>query len=306
MNPSLAVKAVLIALLLLPLRAFATPFDAARVPAEADGVGHLDMDALRKTTLHRLVAPKIPKTNEWGDVHVAMRPLLKTLLDTAQGVTFWLTDKETGAVLIQVPDGKRIQALLDKVPRGKPIRVAGHVAHRYDLDSHKKKGSDPDDDNLAALVGNFLVMADDEASLGRAIDAATGKNTLAGARKTPDGAAERGVFFFTALNDKLLSEVKNAAQSKTLRINMSSLTVHVGEVRSELKVKVKAMMGSAEEATKLKSMAEGLLALASMTDEAAQLRPFTKGLQITANGRVLEVSLTMPSAEMLKIIESHH
>lgn len=305
MNPSLAVKAVLIALLLLPLRAFATPFDAARVPAEADGVGHLDMDALRKTTLHRLVSPKIPKTTEWGDVHVTVRPLLKTLLDTAQGVSFWLTDKDTGAVLIQVPDPRRIQALLDKVPRGKPIRVAGHVAHRYDLDSNKK-GSDPDDDNLAALVGNFLVMADDESSLGRAIEAATGKNTLAGARKTPDGAAERGVFFFTALNDKLLSEVKNAAQSKTLRINMSSLTVHVGEVRSELKVKVKAMMGSAEEATKLKSMAEGLLALASMTDEAAQLRPFTKGLQITANGRALEVSLTMPSAEMLKIIETHN
>src|SRR6266545_4393455 len=53
MNRSIASKVAFISLILLPLllmplpmRAFATPFDAARVPADADGVGHLDMDAL--------------------------------------------------------------------------------------------------------------------------------------------------------------------------------------------------------------------------------------------------------------------
>ncbi|HWM89022.1 MAG TPA: hypothetical protein VNO33_24390, partial [Kofleriaceae bacterium] len=62
---SIAIKAALLTLLTLPVPAFAAPFDAGRVPADADGVGHLDMDALRRTVLHRMVAPRISKGSHW-------------------------------------------------------------------------------------------------------------------------------------------------------------------------------------------------------------------------------------------------
>jgi hypothetical protein len=304
MNPSLAAKAALLLALALPAQALATPLDATRIPAEADGVGHIDMDALRRTSLHRLITPKFQSGSHWNDMDPKLRPLVRTLFDVAQGVSFWLTDRDTGAVLIRVPDPKRIQAMLDRLPRKGQIRVAGQLVGRYSLSGDRS--GDKSEENLAAMVGNHLVMADDEKSIARAIDALSGRGRSLAQRGLPDGALQRGVFFFTALNGKLLDEVKNAAQSATLRLNMSSLTVHVGEARSELSCRVKMTLGSAEEATKLKSMAEGILALASMSDEAVQLRPFTKNLKITAAGKALEVSVSMPSAELVKLIESNH
>src|SRR6266545_587644 len=171
MNRSIASKVAFISLILLPLllmplpmRAFATPFDAARVPADADGVGHLDMDALRATTLHRLVTPKVLNGSQWKEIDARARPLAHTLLDVAQGVTFWLADRDSGALIVQVPDGKRIQSLLDKVPHKGDVRVAGHVARRY----HFSKEKDQGDDNLIAMAGNLLISADSEANLARA------------------------------------------------------------------------------------------------------------------------------------------
>lgn len=302
MTSSVVIKVVLISLIVLPARAFGSPFDAARIPAEADGVGHVDMDALRKTVLHRLFLPKI---NKQSDLNVKVRPLLRNLLDTSNGVSFWLTSRDTGAVLIQVPDPRKVQALLDRVPHRGQIRVAGHVARMYDFSS---TGKTPDDDpSLVAVVGNWLVMTDDQISLGKAIDAVSGRGrTLAQTRGVPEGARERGLFFFTALNDKLLDDVRNAAQSATLRLKMTSLTVQVSEVSSEVRVRAKLLLGSAEEAQKLKSMVEGIIALTSLSgdEDVAQVRKFTRSLRVVANGKALEVFLAMPAAELFKAVES--
>ena len=301
MNLSVAAKAALLALLALPTAALASPLDAGRIPAEADGVGHLDLDALRKTSLHRLIGPKLKKEIEWQGVDPAIRPLARALLDTAQGVSFWLTNHDTGAVLIQVPDARRIQVLLDKIPHGAPIRIAGQSAYKYRFSPQSHKS----DDTMIALVGNTFILSEDKASLTRAIDAAARRGkTLASARVVLDGALERGVFFFAALNDKLLDKVKNAAQSKTLRVNMSSLTVHVGEIRAEMRVRVKLQMSGAEEAQKIKSMIEGVVALVSMSDDTAEVRPFVKGLKVAVNGRAVEMTVTMPTADLVKLIES--
>jgi hypothetical protein len=296
MTPSIAIKIAIVSLLWLPMHVFASPFDAGRIPADADGVGHLDMDALRRTSLHRLLAPRI-KGAHWNDVDQRIRPLALALLDAGQSVSFWLTDRDTGAVLIRVPDPARIKALLDKIPHKGQLRVAGYPVRRYDIDK--------DEPTLIAMVGNFLVLTDDEPSLAKAIGAASGKGkTLAGARAVVDSTGDAGLFFFAALNDKLLDEVKDAARSHTLRIDMSSLTVKVSEVRAEVRLRVKMMMGNVDEAQKIKSMVDGLVALASMSDDAAEIRPFTKGLRVTANGKAVEIALSMPAADLVKLIDS--
>ena len=200
---------------------------------------------------------------------------------------------------------ERSRRLLDRVPHRGQFQVAGRTARKYDFSNH---GKTPDDEpSLVAMVGNWLVMSDDKASLTRAIEAVSGRGRTLAQRGVPDGARERGVFFFTALNDKLLDDVKNAAQSATLRLKMTSLTVHVSEVSSEVRVRARLVLGSAEEAQKLKSMAEGLIALASLADdkEVAQMRKFTKSLRVVASGKALEVSLAIPAVELVKAVESH-
>jgi hypothetical protein len=307
MLASLAARIALISLIALPGAASASPFNAGRIPADADGVGHLDMDALRQTSLHRLVWPKLNKSSNWNDVDVKLRPFLQTLLATTQGVSFWVTDTDTGAALIQVPDGRRIQAMLDRLPSRGQVRVGGYVARKLDFSDAKGVTLGSSDETFAAVVGNLLIITGNQKSLAKAIDAASGRTKSLGAtRGVPEGARERGVFFFTALNHKLLDHIKDAAQSTTLRINMTSLTVHVGEVRGGLRIRARLMMASPQEAQQVKSMAEGIIALTSMAGDkdAAEVRRFTRGLKFTATGKLLEVSLAMASAELVKAIES--
>jgi hypothetical protein len=306
MPASVAARIAFISLIALPHAASAAPFDATRIPADADGVGHLDMDALRQTALHRLVWPKLNKGSNWTDVDAKLRPMLQALLNTSQGVSFWVTSADTGAALIQVPDGRRIQALLDRLPSKGQLKVGGYIARKLDL-SDAKGGLTGKDETLAVVVGNVLIVTGNQKSLARAIDAASGRGkNLAATHGVPEGARERGVFFFTALNHKLLDEIKDAAQSTTLRVNMTSLTVHVGEVRGELRVRAKLMMGTPQEAQQIKSMAEGIIALTSIAgdEDAAEVRRFTRGLKITATGKALEISLAMSSAELVKAVES--
>jgi hypothetical protein len=302
MTFSVVIKAAVAAMILLPARASGSPFDAARIPAEADGVGHLDMDALRKTVLHRSLMPRLNKQDDWEGVDVKVRPVLRNLLDTAMGVSFWLSSRDTGAVLIRVPDGRKVRALLDRVPHRGQLQVAGHTARRYTFSRDRTD----DDPSLVAIVGNWLVITDDRPSLTRAIEAVSGRGRTLAQRGVPEGARERGVFFFTALNDRLLDDVKNAAESATLRLKMTSLTVHLSEVSSEVRVRARLVLGSAAEAQKLKSMAEGVIALTSLSDdeEVAQVRRFTKGLRVVASGKALEVSLAIPAVDLVKAVES--
>jgi hypothetical protein len=307
MIPS-AVKAALLAALALsaiaPGPALAGRFDARRIPADADGVGHLDLDALRRTALHRHIAPGLQK-HHFGDVDPALRPLLRTLVDTARGVSFWLTSRDTGAILIQVPDPRRIQAHLERLPHKGQLRVAGHLARKLEFSS----ASDPpaDGPTLAALVGDLLILTDDEVSLARAIQAATAQTkTLAAAGKTPSVARERGLFFFAALRRGILDDVKDAAQSATLSVNMTSLTLQLSEVRTEVRCRARLVLGSEQEAQQLKSMAEGVVALMSISDDAdaAQARALARGLKVTTSGKTLDVSLLVPAADLARWIES--
>jgi hypothetical protein len=311
MIQSVAVKAALLAALALsataPGPALASRFDPRRIPADADGVGHLDLEALRRTALHRHMAPGLQKGQHWNDIDAAHRPLLRTLIDTARGVSFWATDRDTGAILIQVADARRIQALLERLPHKGQLRVAGHVARKLDFSS-AADGAPADEPTLAALVGDLLILSDDEVSLARAIQAATAQTrTLATAGKTPPVARERGPFFFAALRGGFLDHIKDTAQSATLSANMSSLTFQLSERRSEVRCRARLVLGSAKEAQQLKSMAEGLVALMSISDDAdaAQARALARGLTITATGKTLDASLVVPAADLARWIESN-
>jgi hypothetical protein len=306
MIPS-AVQAALLALALTAIApgAHAGRFDARRIPADADGVGHLDLDALRRTALHRHMAPGLQKGQHFGDVDPALRPLLRTLIDTARGVSFWLTSGDTGAILIQVPDPRRIQAHLERLPHKGQLRVAGHLARKLEFAS--AADGPGDGPTLAALVGDLLILTDDEVSLARAIQAATAQTrTLAAAGKTPAVARERGQFFFAALRRRILDDVKDAAQSATLNVNMTSLSLQLAEVRSEVRCRARLVLGSEQEAQQLETMVEGVVALMSISNDGdPQARALARGLKVTTSGKTLDVSLIVPAADLAAWIESN-
>ena len=288
----LAASAVVLALVALPSRADATPFDASRVPAAAEGVGHLDVDALRKTTIYSLAAAKVVKDGKL-DIDPKLRPIATALMDSAQGVTFWMGN-DTGAAIVKLSSTTLLKPLLDKMATPRSVTINGKKVERYSI---------KDDDTRLALVGDLLIVSGDDPSITRTLDVVTGKTRGIARGKVPAPTAN-GVFFFASLGDKLLDKVKKAAESQTLKVDMTALTIDVGEVSSELRGRVRAVMATAENAQKVKSVVDGLLALASLAEEAKKVEAILKRVSVTVNGKSLEIAVSIPSADVMKLAES--
>ncbi|HUS68895.1 MAG TPA: hypothetical protein VMZ28_30370 [Kofleriaceae bacterium] len=288
----LAASVALVALLGLPRPAAASPFDASRVPATAEGVGHVDVDALRKTTIYSLVSAKLLKDGKL-DIDPKMRPIATALMNSAQGVTFWMGN-DTGAAIVKLSSTTLVKPLLDKMATPKTVTIGGKSVARYKIQGETTQ---------IALVGDLLVISGDDPSIARTLDVVTGKAKSIAKGKVPAPTAN-GVFFFASLGDKLLDKVKKAAESQTLKVDMTALTIDVGEVSAELRGRVRAVMATAENAQKVKGVVDGLLALASLADEAQKVEAILKRISVTVNGKALEIAVSIPSAELLKIAET--
>jgi hypothetical protein len=287
--------ALLLVLFALPAVAPAGPLNLRRIPAEAEGVGHIDVEALRKTAIYRLAWNKAVSKNGMLDVDPKLRPLVEALVQSARGVSFWISKGDTGAFIVELSDGKTFDALLSKLPH-RTGRVAGQVTRALDGDSDGKP------DATTAVVGNLLVVADDPKSLTRTLQVVSGK--ARSLRKLPAGSTGRGVFFFAALGDKLLDRVRKQARSQALQVDMTAMTIEVSEVSAELRARVRAVMSSAEAAQKIRSVVDGLLALGSLMDDAGKLKPLLDRVTVAASGSSVELRVSIPSAKLFELAES--
>jgi hypothetical protein len=293
---ALALLVAALALVAAPAPASARPFDASRIPAGVQGVGHVDVDALRKTQLFGADSALANLKRSDMDLPAELRPVVDYLIDGARGLSFWIGKNDSGALVLEVADGKKLGLLLDKLPHKGELTLAGVKVRRLAFDG---------DDSLVGRVGDLVVLCDDQASMTRTLQALTGKGKTLAGRPLPAGARDPGVFFFAALDDQLLERVKQAASSATLKADLTSLAISVGEVKAELRARVTAEVTTAEGAQQIKGVLDGLRALVALAgDDAKEVKPLLDRLQITATGKRIEVSFAMPSAELVKILQA--
>ena len=289
---------LLVALLLAGSRpAHATPFDARRIPAAAEGVGHIDLDVLRHTALYRGLDATFKPGQVIVQLDPALRPLAKAALDSAHGVSFWIADHDAGALMVDVSAPGLIDKLLAKVPHQKTVQVGGHVARRFSDDGKDK--------TMVAVVGNTVVVSDDRASMERTLAVLDGRGrSLAARGGLGAGVHSQGMFFFAVLDRKLLDKVSRAAQSKTLQMDMRSMALDVGEVQANLRAHISVELVSADQARKVQGVVSGLLALASLADDP-NVQKMAQRVQLTTQGSTLSASFSMPSAELVKLIQDN-
>ena len=70
-------------------RAFAAPFEPGTIPEQVQAVGHLDVDALRKTQIFSAVGGQAAIDAVLDDTPSEMRPLARSLARSLRGVSFW-------------------------------------------------------------------------------------------------------------------------------------------------------------------------------------------------------------------------
>lgn len=275
--------------------AVATPFDARRIPAVADAVGHIDVDALKTTQLYARFGSKLAPDEVSKDMPPQLRALVIALVKSARGVSFWMQDTDNGAIYVETSAPAEIQRLMAALPARGARTIAGK---RVQVVVHDKK------DVLLVMLGNTVVFTQRPEIMRRSIQAIGGTiKSVASSNKLPRATA-RGVFFFAALGGSVLDNIKKGASSTMMQVDMRSLLIDAAETRGKVAMHVRAEMTTVDAPQKAKSVLEGLRALASLADEAKQVRPLLDRLRVTTRGKTLEVALDMPASELVKVLES--
>jgi len=284
-------------------RAHATPFEPAIMPEQVEAVGHLDVDALRKTQVFTAVggqkAIDAAIENAPDDLRVAAR----ALAGSVRGVSFW-HDTEHGAMYVETRDSRALAQLIAKAPARRAATVDGVVTYTgikepdHENDHHHGHG-------FFAAVGDTLVLADNADSLARSIRVLAGHApSLAGSSKLP-AASRNGVFVFVTIGSNALNAIQKSAHSKMLQLSIKSIVADVSETAGVVTANARAEMGSADAVAKAKSIVDGLRTLASLSGEPAQ-RALLDGVTVTANGLALELVAKLPVTELAKAIEANH
>lgn len=271
---------------------FAAPFEPKLIPDQVEAVGHLDVDALRKTQVFAAAGGQAAIDAALEEIPPELRPVARSLAHTVRGVSFW-RGSEHGALYVETRDGRALAQLIPKLPAKPAQAIDGHPTYTM---------GDGDESGWFAVFGDTLVLADSGESLERSIHVLGGKAaSLAGSNKLP--ASRKGVFVFAAIGDDLLGAIQKSVHSKVLQLALRSLVVDVGESAGLVTANARAEMRSADAVQKARSIVEGLRALASLSDEPAA-RTLLDGMTVTTNGLALEVAAKLPVSEVAKVIQS--
>lgn len=274
----------------------ARPLDVSRLPSAAEGVGHIDVDALRVTQMFAEVR-KLAGEAKLSSVPEPLQPLATYLLSGTRGVSFWLGANDTGAVLIEVTDGKKVRAMLDKVPSVGTLTLAGTQVRRYDF------GPRPGKNGLLAQVGNVFVLSDDERSMSRSLEALAGKKQPP-RNKLFAGARDAGVFFFATLDDKRLDQVKQVASSAMLKADLTALSIRLGEVGAVVQARLSAHAKTAESAEQVKGVLEGLRALVGLTNDNKSIKSLLEKVKVTVVASRVDVAIDVPARDVIALIQA--
>jgi hypothetical protein len=278
--------------------ALATPFEPATIPDQVQAVGHLDVDALRRTQVFAAAGGQAALDAALDEAPPQVRPVARALVGALRGVSFW-HGAEHGAVYLETRDAKSLGQLIAKLPVTPSHPIDGFPTYTI----HEGAIHEGNKTHFAAIYGDTLVLSDSEDSLARSIRvlAARAPN-LVGSKALPL-ASRQGVFVFVTIGDHLLGSIQKSAHSKMLQLALRSLVVDVGESAGQVTATAHAEMRSADAVQKAKSILDGLQAMASLSDDP-MARTLLDGVTVTTSGNAVEVVAKLPVGEVAKVI--HH
>lgn len=274
--------------------AAAAPFEPRTVPEEADAIGHVDVEALRRTQLFNALGGQTALDALLDDTPDEYRGIAKSLSRSIRSMSFWYHDSH-GVVQVATNDARAVGQILAKAPVKQLRTVEGFPVYV----PTKGGGSS----GQLALVGDTVVLSDDAGSVDRAVRVLAGKaKSLAASPKLPS-LGRQGVFFFVAIGDGLLGKIQQSAQSKLMQLSARSLIIDVSESGGQVVATARAEMKTADALQKAKSIADGLRALGSLSDDP-RLVALLNGVSVTTAGLYLEVTAKAAAADLAKLVQS--
>ncbi len=288
----------------------AAPWDAKRVPVQADAVAHVDMNKLRASSFWKVIVKQLPKEAQAGAKEKVSKQILKALEDlgedglvavagsimaATQSLTVWGDDKEQWALLIELPNASSMLSLVKDAAKLKTSKKQGVTLYHLG------------DDAFLSVHQNLLIVSEHKDAVVATTRAQRGQGKSLASRKLGkiNASSQKGILFIAGFGGKLLEKFKKKAAA-ALQADIKSVVLYVGENGGSFFAEAEAQVKSAKEATNLASVATGLLSLVSLGNDDPDLATVIAGLSIKAKGSKLHARLELSSKIVQKFIADQH
>jgi len=299
---ALTLTAATAALIAIPT-AQAEPLNRSQISADAKWVIHLDVDAFRKT---KVGARALELANTKYRAALKDAGLnFNTDFDKLANITAYGPEFKEGN-----PEGVLIMKSRSDLKTDLDALI-GLAALSGDESKKIVKSSEGSVETYS--VGNDMhgsLVASDTIVLGKTKGLlATGRNALAGKVDTlaanqtfKDLPAPETGFLFIGLAQGFGANVPPQAQ---ILKEAEGGGIVLGEQADKVFLNLTLKGKNAEVITQMQQVVQGLMALASMSEEAPpEIKDLIRAANVTAKERVLSVSLSFPSAKLLEKIEA--
>lgn len=271
--------------------AVAGPLEARDVPAQAELVVHVDVDALRASKLHSIFKAEVDQAIAEMKEELAREgvPLDVDDLVRMNSITFWAEggDIERGALIASGLDTKKLVAALVKLKAGKKIRYQGHTLMQIE------DGGNP---TFMGIQGSSIVVANDKKSVAVTVDVLAGQgSSLARTPKAARLGSGQGVLFAAVFEHGIADKIKREAGSEIFKkIGLRGGRVLAMESADALVARALIETTDATGANQLHKLAAGAISFFSVASDDADLAKLIDGLEVKSSGSTVTFELKLP------------
>jgi hypothetical protein len=274
----------------------AAPFEPATIPDTALAVGHVDVDLARKTNMYAAMEASGALAPRFDGLPPNLKALAPAALDAVRGISFW-RGPEHGALYIETGDARLVAQLIAQMTMILTPGRAVDGAPTWAFKGHRSM------DGWLATVGPTVVLANSADSLEQSIRALDGHGAnLAGARKLT-ASTRSGILMFVTIGNDLIDQIQGSTQSKIMQLPMKSMQLDMTETGTILLGNLHAEMANAEAAAKAKSILDGLVAFASLSDDD-DVKALVSDVVVTTSGLDVDVVAKLSEARLVKMTGS--
>jgi hypothetical protein len=287
----------------------ATPVDFGQVPANAKWFAHLDVDAMKRSTVVDRACREIAKTRP------ALKPALATirelggidLVHELQSVTFFGEQIKEGAGVVLVRATMDQDVMLRRAQREPDFRTSTYGSHRVYSWTGRKWSPAKGTHGEATMAGAFhgstlLVLGSTTDQVMAALDLLDGQlANLAGS----DGPLAAAVPPGTALVARAVNLADSGAPVKSPLVKqIKSLDLVVGQHEDQVFARLAVDVGTSSMADQTAKVVEGLRAMASLkVVDQPELNEMIGAVDVATDGATVTIGLETSSDEMWQNIE---
>ena len=282
----------------------AEPVNPKQVPADAKWLAHVDVDAMRASTvvqkawqkcmeMHKDAAKHLEKAREmWGF----------DLQTDLHGLTFFGKEpgKHTGVLIVYAKlDLKQLSEKAEKAPDHKVVKYGSYNLHSWTHKGPHHAGTV----SGTSFAGDRLLLASSVEELKAALDVLDGKSPSLAADSPLAGKLHPGT---TLLFRAIGLSTANLPGKCPLAKQMESVRIAVGEQSGQSFFRAKAVMTNAEVVGQVKAIVEGAKALATLhCGSNPQVKKLIDALTVNVNDKTVHLTWSGAAGDVWELLQKH-